>query len=85
MTIELRKTCSACPEQYDAYDEHGNQVGYLRMRHGIFTVTCPDVHGEMVFNAAPNGDGLFEEEERPFYLAHAKSAIRGWMNSRANA
>ena len=31
--IKLVKTCSACPEQYDAfYEDH--QVGYLRVRHG---------------------------------------------------
>lgn len=85
MTIELRKTCSACPEQYDAYDENGTQVGYLRLRHGMFRVDCPDVGGETVFRASPNGDGIFEEAEREFYLTEAKTAIQGWMERRDNA
>lgn len=35
--IELRQTCAACPEQYDAY-LNGELVGYLRLRHGHFRV-----------------------------------------------
>lgn len=38
--IEL--TCRWCPEQYDCFDEFGNQVAYLRLRHGVFSVECPD-------------------------------------------
>ena len=74
MTITLTKTCDACPEQYDAYI-NGEQVGYLRLRHGHFTVTCPDVGGRVIFACEPDGEGDFHEYEREFYLSIAKQAI----------
>jgi hypothetical protein len=76
--IELIETCGACPEQYDAVFE-GKMVGYLRLRHGYFYVQCPDVGGTTVFEARPNGDGLFEYEEREMYLNAAKTAILDWL------
>lgn len=42
--IILKQTCFAYPEQYDAIDGiTGERVGYLRLRHGHFTVEVPDV------------------------------------------
>lgn len=76
--IELSQTCNACPEQYDAY-RNGKQVGYLRLRHGHFTVDCPDESGELVYEAAPNGDGQFDPNERDKYLFEAVNAIRTWV------
>lgn len=73
--IKLVKTCCACPEQYDAFDQNGNQVAYLRLRHGCFTVECPDVGGEIIYSGEPNGDGRFEDDERDMYLSAAKEAI----------
>ena len=72
--IELVQTCGACPEQYDAFLD-GKQVGYLRLRHGYFSVTYPDVSGEYVYGAEPKGDGLFEDDERSGYLANARMAL----------
>lgn len=72
--IELVQTCSACPEQYDAFFE-GNKVGYVRLRHGHFTVQYPDERGEVVYEANPKGDGIFESNERPVYLETAQRAI----------
>lgn len=72
--IALIKTCDACPEQYDAYF-NGDQVGYLRLRHGGFTVSCPDVGGDIVLSCQPDGDGIFDDYEREFYLTIAKQAI----------
>jgi hypothetical protein len=72
--IKLVKTCGACPEQYDAYIDD-EQVGYLRLRHGYFYVAYPDVDGEVIFEAEPKGDGLFEYDERESYLAAARLAI----------
>lgn len=69
--IELVQTCGACPEQYDAM-LGGRKVGYLRLRHGVFTVDCC---GETVLTAYPKGDGLFVFEERDFYLSSAKEMI----------
>lgn len=73
--IKLRLTCRACPEQYDAFLE-GVQVGYLRLRHGGFTVDYPNCGGERIYEASPEGDGVFEDHERDYYLRFAVDAIR---------
>lgn len=72
--VELRCTCGSHPEQYDAFLAD-RQVGYLRLRHGEFTVRCPDVGGELVYCSWPNGDGQFEPEERTAQLELAVAAI----------
>lgn len=69
--IELVQTCGACPEQYDAI-YNGEIVGYLRLRHGYFSV---EYKGELVYEATPNGDGIFEPEERSYFLWKAKRVI----------
>lgn len=69
--ITLDCTCGACPEQYDAYKD-GEEVGYLRLRHGYFRVDCGDT---TVYEAFPQGDGCFTEDERDFYLMEALKAI----------
>ncbi|MFI3217620.1 MAG: hypothetical protein QX189_00645 [Methylococcales bacterium] len=81
MNIKLIRTCFACPEQYDAEDEEGKTVGYLRLRHGNFTVQCPDVGGTLVYQASPKGDGIFEEDEQEFYLNEALSAINKYYTN----
>jgi len=78
--IELVKTCSACPEQYDAYLD-GKQVGYLRLRHGHFRVDFPDVNGETIYEASPRGDGAFVDNERDYYLRFAVDAIERHIQS----
>ncbi len=72
--IKLVQTCSACPEQYDAFLDN-KQVGYLRLRHGHFRVDYPDCGEETIYEASPYGDGMFSEEERDFYLYEAIKAI----------
>lgn len=75
--ITLTRTCFACPEQYDAF--YGpNRIGYLRLRHGNFTVECPWVSGELVYEASPKGDGMFDVDEREYYLSIAKQKIMEW-------
>lgn len=78
--IKLVSTCAACPEQYDAFIGE-RQVGYLRLRHGVFTVECPDVSGVEVYNAAPEGDGMFDDDERDYYLRYAVAAIQQWVDT----
>lgn len=78
--VSLYKTCDAFPEQYDALGPDGNQVAYLRLRHGRFTVECPDVGGVVVYAASPSGDGIFDDDERDRYLSAAKEAIAGYYS-----
>lgn len=68
----LKMTCSACPEQYDVF-LNGEEVGYLRLRHGIFRADCKE---ETVYMAHPMGDGMFDDDEREFYLNQACKAIK---------
>ena len=72
--LELIKTCSACPEQYDVL-LGAERVGYMRLRHGYFYASVPDVGGRIVYEAEPNGDGCFEPDERDHYLGEALWAI----------
>jgi len=83
MKIRLVETCGACPEQYDAMLD-GKCVGYLRLRWGWFTVTCPYVGGKVVYEKQ-TGDGLagmFEDDEqRKKQLKKAKKAIKKWIRA----
>jgi hypothetical protein len=75
MRIKFVQTSPACPEQYDAFDEEDNQVGYLRLRHGRFRVDFPHHNGETIYEARPSGDGIFDDEEKNFFLQQAYNAI----------
>lgn len=80
--IVLHRTCGACPEQYRAYIINGDDViefGYLRLRHGYFYAETAG--GEVVYEAEPNGDGIFECDERSFYLNNAIDALFKCYNS----
>jgi hypothetical protein len=73
--IELIKTCDESPEQYDAFYK-GEQVGYLRLRHGEFRVDYPECGEETIYYSEQmNGDGKFEDDEREHFLLKAKQAI----------
>lgn len=79
MNIYLEQTSIACPEQYEAYDGQGNQIGYLRLRHGEFMVEYPEVNGEIIYEEFFEEDlkGAFDDiKERDYYLNQAKEAIR---------
>ena len=77
----LDRTCFACPEQYDVYaGEH--LVAYLRLRHGSFYASCPDVGGDVVYEASPEGDGIFTDEERVRYLTEAILAVQEYYINR---
>ena len=76
--VRLEMTCGACPEQYDAYIG-GDRVGYLCLRHGYFTVQCPDEVGETVYESETEGyDGLFTLDEREMHLRAAAAAVKAW-------
>lgn len=72
--LEIKMTCGACPEQYEVF-KNGNQVAYYRLRHGGFRVDFPNVRGETIYEAEPNGDGMFDDNERLIYLARAMRIV----------
>ena len=79
--LELVQTCGACPEQYDVF-HNGEQVGYMRLRNGIFRAECPNCGGDLVFysESLENGAGSFrDEDERNMNLSWAKLSIAGWV------
>jgi hypothetical protein len=79
----LLKTCSACPEQYEAYDRLGKEVGYFRLRHGTFRVQYPNVCGDIIYQNETKGDGIFEDDERDHFLDTACSHILSKMDTSA--
>ena len=70
----LVRTCYACPEQYDVFF-HDFQIGYLRLRHGSFTAEYPNVGGALAYSGYPKGDGIFEDNERFFFLREAVDSL----------
>lgn len=72
----LKLTCFACPEQYEVYDDKGNQVAYFRLRHGTFTASVPDYGAELVYKASTIGDGTFTKGERLTQLTAAIVAVQ---------
>lgn len=79
MKFILKKTCSACPEQYDVYLDD-KQVGYLRLRFGVFSCDYPDCGGETIYTAYPKGDGMFDDDEREHYIKQALEKIKKKLN-----
>lgn len=72
----LIPTCPACPEQYEVFDDAtGQQIGYLRLRHGYFRADYPDCGGDTVYEKYTRGDGCFEPDERQEELTKAVRAI----------
>ena len=62
--LNFKCTCSACPEQYNVFDNNENIVGYVRLRWGGLTCKYPDVGGKLIYEASI-GDGWcgsFESE-----------------------
>lgn len=74
MGYDLVLTCGASPEQYDVFKD-GEQVAYMRLRHGNFRVDCPGYGGKTVYRAAPDGDYTFDDDERVKFLKLALEAI----------
>lgn len=72
--LEIKMTCGACPEQYEVF-KNGNQVAYYRLRHGEFRVHIPDCGGETIYESFPNGDGIFDDDERLRELTNAMKAV----------
>lgn len=56
-------TCAACPEQYDIYKKKGDKkiIAYARYRWESFTVECPDVGTNTVYENGGLVDKVPEE------------------------
>lgn len=74
VAVELKLTCAAMPEQYEAFLD-GRQVGYLRLRHGTFRAHYPDHMASPVYIAQTLGDGWFEDSEREDQIRAALVAV----------
>jgi hypothetical protein len=75
--LTLKRTCLACPEQYDVYYEN-TLCGYMRLRHGYFRTEyykTPDDNGEIVYECYPKGDGIFDNDEREEHLKKGAETI----------
>ena len=74
---KLVLTSFACPEQYDVFDPEGEQVGYIRLRHGTLRVYYPD-YGEILLleKSGLKSDGMFEKAERYQTLCYCVELIQ---------
>lgn len=82
--LEFENLGTICPEQYDVM-QNGQRVAYVRLRHGSYTVECPDVNGEIILHmTVPNHAGTFLDEARDHYLKLAAEAIVTWLHDRQN-
>ena len=79
---KLTCTCPACPEQYEVFDAAGNQVGYLRLRHGWFRADTPECGAETVYESRPKGDGMFDDDERIPEITKALEAITAHIKAK---
>lgn len=77
-TIKL--SCGACPEAYDVFNLEGEYVGYLRLRHGVFRAYVED--WGVVHVSHPEGDGIFEEDERDYHLENGVIAIANYCREK---
>ena len=63
----LVQTCKESPEQYTVYKD-GEQVAYIRLRHGCLRVDAPICGAKEIFyTESCRGDGRFEDDERMIF------------------
>ena len=84
--LTFQMTCSSCPEQYDVFLPSGKQVGYVRLRGGGLSATCPDVEGDQVYTYSWYDDGwkgcFDSDEERQKHLEKIADLIWDWVHAR---
>ncbi len=73
--VRLRKTSDESPEQYDAYDDEGNKIGYFRLRHGYFQASIGEWPAYVVYEADTDGHNKFTDAERGGHLRGAIDAL----------
>ena len=85
--LDFVQTCSGCPEQYDVF-HNGEQVCYIRLRWGSLYAECPDVGGEIIYEAdiGTAFSGTFEShDQRQYHLMKIAKAIHMWLEKRDNS
>ena len=72
------ETCSACPEQYDVFNDDV-QVGHVRLRWGHLRCNYPDCGGETIYEYDFNDayQGYFDNaEDRDYHLSLIAKSIQ---------
>lgn len=74
---EFYQTSSACPEQYNVFDEEGKRVAYVRLRWGSLYAQCPYVGGTTIYDVGiGTDDGCFRSnKERKHHLKEIANRI----------
>jgi hypothetical protein len=75
---EFRKTCQACPSQWEGETEDGKEI-YVRYRHGHLTIDVGNPKVDYLYRntiifekqIGDNLDGVMTEEELKPYLKEA--------------
>ena len=78
MKFYYLNTCYSGPEQYDVYRENGEICGYVRLRWGTLYAEYPNIDGEVIYscNFNDNFKGIFDEDERDYYLNEISLAYK---------
>lgn len=88
----LVQTSIACPQQFSIYKDN-EEVAYLRLRHGTFTVNVfykyrdtsnvfNNDYWKQIYETKTLGDGVFEEEEENIELNIAINKIDEYFNKK---
>lgn len=79
MNLRFEQTCTACPEQYDVFDDEGKQVAYVRLRWGRLRVDVPDCGHQTIFSHQfdDHWKGCFDLDERPHWMGVVNDVIVG--------
>jgi predicted RNase H-like HicB family nuclease len=72
--LRFKMTCPAAPEQYDVFDATGEEIGYVRLRHGELR---GERHGIDVLHKYFSDAAFGSDNERSFYLGVIAQAILG--------
>ena len=77
--VKFTRTCMACPEQYDVTNARGQEIGYVRLRHGVLNAEY--THGdkeEFVYaRRYEDARGRFEsDDERKVVLQRIANILK---------
>lgn len=85
--LNFKKTCDACPEQYDVF-KNGKQVGYVRLRWGGLSCRYPDYEGDEIYSESFQDawKGCFDDDnERNKYLLIIANELNNYLEENENA